>query len=271
VFLRLKQPHNAIAGYGFFAHFSVLSLEKAWDFFAWRNGDETFLSFLDRIGGYRRLNLRDEYATRDPLGCTILRDLVFWPQARWMPWREPQGWAPNIVRGKTEADLVNVSRLLSEVADEHSEPPEDLVASFELVEVDGRRIVELLAVERPGQGSFRARLLDAYGRRCAITGERTEPVLDAAHIQPYLGPRSNHVQNGLLLTKEFHTLFDCGYVTVTPETHIVRVSPRLNRDYSNGKRYYAYDDKPLAHLPPDPGSLPSNAALAWHGEHRFRP
>lgn len=42
-------------------------------------------------------------------------------------------------------------------------------------------------------------------------------VLDAAHIQPCLGPRSNHPQNGLVLTKEFHALFDRGYVTVTPE------------------------------------------------------
>lgn len=27
---------------------------------------------------------------------------------------------------------------------------------------------------------------------------------------------SNHVQNGVLLTEEFHTLFDRGYVTITP-------------------------------------------------------
>jgi hypothetical protein len=47
-------------------------------------------------------------------------------------------------------------------------------------------------------------------------------VLDAAHIQPYLGPRSNHLQNGILLTKESHTLFDLGYVTMTPD-HVIRV------------------------------------------------
>ena len=37
---------------------------------------------------------------------------------------------------------------------------------------------------------------------------------ESAHIQPYLGPRSNHVQNGVLLTKELHALFDAGYVTI---------------------------------------------------------
>jgi len=28
-------------------------------------------------------------------------------------------------------------------------------------------------------------VLDEYSRRCAITGEKTLPVLEAAHIQPY--------------------------------------------------------------------------------------
>jgi predicted restriction endonuclease len=58
---------------------------------------------------------------------------------------------------------------------------------------------------------------DAYGRRCAVTCERSLPTLDAAHIQPYRGPRSNHLQNGLVLRADIHRLFDSGYVTVTPE------------------------------------------------------
>ena len=114
---------------------------------------------------------------------------------------------------------------------------------------DDQRLVEAREeAVREGQGAFRARLLDAYGRSCAITGEHTQPVLDAAHIQRYLGPRSDHLQNGLLLTNEFHTLFDLGYVTVTPD-YVVRVSPSLKNDWRNGKRYYPYDGKPLAALP----------------------
>lgn len=115
------------------------------------------------------------------------------------------------------------------------------------MEADERRVVEASQVEREGQGVFRARLLDAYGRRCAITGEHTEPVLDAAHIQPYLGPRSNHVQNGLVLTKEFHALFDRGYVTITPD-YVVRVSERLKTEFRNGRRYYPYDGQRLEQI-----------------------
>ena len=148
-------------------------------------------------------------------------------------------------------------------------PPEELVKEpFVPLEADEREIARASRVRRIGQGAFRARLLDAYGRRCAITGEHTEPVLDAAHIQPYLGPRSNHIQNGLLLVKEFHTLFDRGYVTITPD-HVVRVSPRLRKDWKNGHRYYPFDEKRLTGLPKDPALMPSPEALEWHNRHRF--
>jgi putative restriction endonuclease len=270
VFLRLKKPRYAIAGYGFFAHFTKLSLDEAWEFFGWKNGDPTVTRFLERIGHYRRVNLFDPRAERAPIGCTILRDLMFWPPDRWLPWSEEQGWARNIVRGKAETDPIRASELLGGISYDHLEGPPEIVERFELVVADERRLVESRTVQREGQGSFRARLLDAYGRRCAITGERTEPVLDAAHIQPYLGPRSNHVQNGMLLTQEFHTLFDRGYVSITPGEHVVRISPRLRDDFQNGRRYYQYDGQRLAQLPSAVAERPSDDALAWHAERVFR-
>lgn len=269
VFFRLKSPDNAIAGYGFFAHFALLDLEVAWQCFTWKNGDPDRERFLRRIGGYRSKDLLLAKSERPPLGCTILRSVTFWPQARWLPWNEPEGWAKNIVRGKTEGDSTRAIRLLSEMQATDQLIPDLDVSPFAPLSTDERRLVARDVAEREGQGAFRARLLDAYGRSCAITGEHTQPVLDAAHIQPYLGPKSNHVQNGLLLTKEFHTLFDLGYVTVTPE-YRVRVSPALKADWHNGKRYYLYDEKPLAQLPEHDELRPSQAALDWHNEHVFR-
>ena len=92
-------------------------------------------------------------------------------------------------------------------------------------------------------------------------------MLDAAHIQPYLGPASNHIQNGLLLTKEFHALFDAGYVTVTTD-YEVRVSPRLKSDWDNGVRYDPFDGQQLV-VKPAGGGGPSQEALAWHGRKVF--
>lgn len=269
VFFRLKSPVNAIAGYGFFAHFAALDLEVAWQCFGWKNGDPDRGRFLRRIGEYRGVDLLARGTDRAPIGCTILRSVQMWPEARWIAWGPTEGWARNIVQGKTEVDAVRGLRLLSQIQASDQLIPDLDEAPFQPIVVDDRLIQPRDVAVREGQGAFRARLLDAYGRRCAITGEHTEPVLDAAHIQRYLGPKSNHVQNGLLLTKEFHTLFDLGYVTVTPE-HVVRVSPSLNIDWNNGKRYYPYDGKALVAMPGSERLRPSATALEWHNENVFR-
>ena len=134
-----------------------------------------------------------------------------------------------------------------------------------MLDVDERELVLAQSRKREGQGTFRSRLLDVYGRRCAITGERTEPVLDAAHVQPYLGPRSNHIQNGMLLSKEFHALFDARLVTVTPDFK-VRVSSKIRERWSNGKRFYERDGQPLAVVPDAAADRPCARALQWHNE-----
>jgi putative restriction endonuclease len=87
----------------------------------------------------------------------------------------------------------------------------------------------ILVQPRLGQGAFRLLVTDAYQRRCAVTGERTLPVLDAAHIKPYaeLGP--HRLENGILLRKDLHALFDAGYVTVTPSLEL-RVSRRIREE-----------------------------------------
>ncbi len=269
VFLRLKRPRYAIAGYGFFAAFHVLDLETCWQVFEWKNGDPDRERFLRRIGGYRGVNLLDPSAPQEAVGCTVLRETVFWPEHRWIPWGEAVGWPNNVVQGRTEREPANVERLISAMRSDELALPQEFEDRFVPYAEDERRLVVAERVAREGQGAFRLRLLDAYQGRCAITGEHTEPVLDAAHIQPYLGPRSNHLQNGLVLTKEFHALFDRGYVTITPDFK-VKVSPRLTTDWKNGRRYWLFDGKALEQLPGRVGDRPSEEALVWHGERVFK-
>lgn len=275
VFLRLKSPHYAIAGVGFFTAFHLLNLQDAWTFFGWRNGDSTFGAFHSRIRAYRvkaagrPAALPADDLMQSPLGCLVLRAVELWPPSRWVPWGEAEGFHRNIQQGATERDPARVQQLLSLIGPSALVRDAEFGDQFRLVASDDRAWKEHAAqAVREGQGSFRLRLLDAYGSQCAITGEHTEPVLDAAHIQPYLGPASNHVQNGLLLAKEFHTLFDRGYVTITPE-HVVKVSTRLKADFANGRRYYPYDGRPLAKLPRTESLRPSAEALEWHGKHVF--
>ncbi len=268
VFFRLKRPRYAVAGYGFFAHFALLELDVAWDTFGAGNGFPDRVGFLEALGGWRQQDLAAMRADGRKLACTILRDAMFWPQERWIPWGDERGWPRNITQGMTIRDPAHADQLLREIQLDQHVPPEEFAPAFSLVDADERELMTARARPRVGQGAFRARLLSAYGARCAITGERTEPVLDAAHVQPYLGPRSNHIQNGMLLTKEFHVLFDHGLVTVTPE-HVVRVSPRIRDRWSNGKRYYEFDGKPLRVLPDSAAERPSGDALRWHNRRLF--
>ena len=82
-----------------------------------------------------------------------------------------------------------------------------------------KRVARSIAVRR-GQPKFRRALLDAYGSKCCITRCDAPEALEAAHILPYRGDETNHVQNGLLMRADIHTLFDLGLIAVTPELKV---------------------------------------------------
>jgi len=127
----------------------------------------------------------------------------------------------------------------------------------------------LLVRPRLGQGAFRVMVTDAYDRRCVVTGERTLPVLQAAHIKPYNLVGRHEISNGLLLRSDLHTLFDLGYLTVTPDDLRVRVSRRIHEEFENGREYYELDGCPIR-LPQAAFEQPSREMLSWHGESVFR-
>jgi putative restriction endonuclease len=115
---------------------------------------------------------------------------------------------------------------------------------------------------RLGQGGFRTVVLDAYGRRCTVTGERTLPALEAAHIQPYAVVQQHEVTNGLALRSDIHRLFDQGYVTVDPSLHF-RVSRAIREEFENGRDYYALHGQEIR-LPAESDNRPHLTALDWH-------
>lgn len=123
---------------------------------------------------------------------------------------------------------------------------------------DGALKTLAMVKRRQGQSAFRSKLIKAYGGACAISGESTESVLQAAHIKPYDGDSTNHVQNGILLRADLHTLFDLKLIVVDPLDWTVRVSDQIR-----GTSYYEYDGKPFR-LPVVVNQRPSPAALLQH-------
>jgi hypothetical protein len=106
---------------------------------------------------------------------------------------------------------------------------------------DERERILTSIVRRRGQPLFRETLLNAYEGRCAITGCDAVAALEAAHILPYSGPKSNHASNGLLLRSDIHTLFDLNLIGITPhEASVTIARPLLSTCYRelDGKRLF---------------------------------
>lgn len=85
------------------------------------------------------------------------------------------------------------------------------------VVVEGKRVEQVLRVIREGQAEFRKRLVAHYGAVCMVTGTAHAGVIDAAHIVPYNGASTNTLNNGLLLRKDIHALFDAGLLAIGPD------------------------------------------------------
>jgi HNH endonuclease len=240
---KLKRPFNHVAGGGTFVRFSTLPLSLAWDVFEEKNGAESRSAFEKMI---RRLIANPH--VRDPeIGCTVLTAPFFWPRETWIA--NPIGWAGNIVRGRYyDTDKADGASLWASVQERFEDPLASGLPD-QVQETSTRYGEPTLIMPSLGQGAFRVIVTDVYRRRCAITGESTLPVLEAAHIRPFAKNGSNDVSNGMLLRSDFHKLFDIGLVTVTPDLH-VEVSPQIKEEWFNGKTYYRLHGKPLSKILP---------------------
>ena len=258
---KLHSPLNFIAGGGFFVKHFVLPLSFAWKAFGEKNGTDNFEQLRQLINRHRRK------AERDPvIGCTILAEPFFLPESDWIP--VPSSWAPNIVSGKAYAMDDPEFSDLWDFAIQRNRVSMEIASPYSSIPDQSRYGEEYIARARLGQGTFRVLVMDAYHRRCSMTGERVLPVLEAAHIKPYSENGPHHTSNGMFLRSDLHALFDQGYITVSPDHHI-EVSGRIREDFNNGKFYYALHGKELAVLPEKAGERPARDFINWHNSVRY--
>jgi putative restriction endonuclease len=256
---KLHAPRNFIVGGGFFATFSILPMSIAWETFGIANGAPSRDVMHLRIEHYRGVphDQQGDYQ----IGCIVLEDTFFLSETQWVP--VPDDFSRHTQVGKVYDLTSGPGALLwervmgSRALDRHAGG-----------ETAGEMYGEpRLFRPRLGQGAFRVVVTDAYERHCAVTGEKTLLVLEAAHIRPVARGGVHRPDNGLLFRSDIHTLFDRGYVTVTPDYHF-RVSRRLRSDWQNGQVYYDLADKPIQ-LPPVEHSRPNKFELEWHSENVF--
>ena len=261
---KLHSPRNFIVGGGFFTRYVRLPISLSWEAFGEGNGVRSLSEMRDRIAKYRRVPIGSK--ENPEIGCILLAEAFFFREGEWIP--VPSDFSLNIVQGKgydTE-DGANGKALWDEVTQRLAirVSANDDLGPATLAAVESARFGEPMIVRpRLGQGIFRVVVTEAYERRCAITGERTLPVLEAAHIKPYSLGGPHEAENGLLLRSDLHTLFDRGYLTIDANQLKVVVSSRIREEFENGRDYYHLEGRALR-LPRDRSNLPSREYLAFH-------
>lgn len=256
---KLPSPYDAIAGVGFFENAEPMSIATAWNFYGPKNGVPSEEALRVAIARKRRKAV----TLQDIIGCVVLSQPTFFPPQLWI--RQPQDWKPTTVVGKFyDLDEGEGARIWSQVAERLglSMPP---LAVGALDPAFGGRGKPALYLPRLGQGTFRKLVLSAYGNRCAVTGERALPAVEAAHIVEFRERQRHSISNGIALRADIHKLFDDGYVSVRPDYRFV-VSTALHTDFENGATYYEL----AARLGNDPISVPTEPHLRPKAEYLER-
>jgi putative restriction endonuclease len=93
-----------------------------------------------------------------------------------------------------------------------NEPPE----VKEIVKRYNERIVKT----RYHQPLFRARVIHAYGERCAVCRLPFTELLEAAHIRPDSEGGSAKISNGMSLCKIHHGAYDSNIIGISPDYQI---------------------------------------------------
>jgi putative restriction endonuclease len=260
---KLHAPDNFIVGGGFFTRFLHLPIKMAWEVFGIANGVSSLTEMRERVAYYRDVPIGP--AENPSVGCIMLAEPFFWPQNAWIP--VPADFSKNIVQGKGYESEKGSGRLLWEAVSERlqsvsNEKISDSPATIAAIDSKGFGKPQVVH-PRLGQGLFRILVTEQYGRRCAVSGERTLPVLDATHIKPYTIVQKHELSNGLLMRSDLHRLFDDGYLSISPVSRQIAVSKRIKEEFENGRDYYKLEGTKVG-VPIAPWARPSTENLEFH-------
>jgi HNH endonuclease len=117
-------------------------------------------------------------------------------------------------------------RIIHQISGRSRQP--DFELGDEIVNIAGGH-VEVITRRRRGQREFRLHLLERFGEVCAFSGEQPAEVLEAAHVVSFAKTGLHDRNGGLLLRRDFHTLFDRHLMTVNPSTWQIEVAPSLSK------------------------------------------
>lgn len=255
----LKAPHRKLAGYGTFKYYENMEATEAWNRYGIGNGCDSLNELVQRATGYARIRSTNpnSYENSNPeIGCIVLEDPIFFDEEDYFkPEAVGLSFAPQVVKMK----YFDVT--LDEIIGDSMDPKTN--TSFHLLDIEAISKKKVSVKERKGQSIFRKKVLSAYENTCAISGETCADILEAAHIQPYINERSNHIQNGICLRSDLHKLFDAGLLTIDTNFKVL-ISRFLSSEY-----YTTFDRQPIRQ-PHYPFERPSINSIKLHQKYVFR-
>jgi putative restriction endonuclease len=186
---KLKAPHRAIAGFGYFVRYSVLPEWLAWDCFGTGNGCSSLEQMHARL---QKIRAKIKAAPQNgipQIGCIVVLNATFFSRDEWIP--QPRDWAEsNLRHTHYDLDVGEGARVWAECLARIQSDRELRVADAGAADESQRYGSPILIRPRLGQGAFRVSVTEAYNRACAVTEEHSLPALEAAHIRPFAKGRS---------------------------------------------------------------------------------
>lgn len=233
---KLHSPENYIVGGGYFLDYAMIPDFNLWDIFKEKTGATDFQELRERFS--------------EPLnsGAIILRNPFFLEEEDWIP--VPEDWNSNIGHGKIYNIKKEIGRELHDRITER---------------IAGRECIR----EYPLEGAVKIKLMDSYNRSCSISGSRALPALTVDFIRPLRRGGSCTVDNGIVLRKDFMSLFKEGYIAIE-EDYTISVSDRIQEDFGREKDYLKLQGRSLSILPERIFELPSKSSIKWHRENIYK-
>jgi putative restriction endonuclease len=252
----LKAPVRKVGGFGHFVRYEELSVEDAWKRWGPANGVRTLEELNARIREFAsKRSVLPLPASNPVIGCIVLKDCVFL--------EERDQFAPQEVGLPFPAPIVKWKRFETDLVIPVERELPIPSAPFSLVGVPDDNWETIRRRKRVAQPLFRRNIIEAYDGRCALTQSDFPEVLEAAHIQPFRGFASHHVQNGIALRRDIHRLFDAGLLTFEADGTVKLAAVLSATSYAGlaGQK---------AQFPSEQDNRPSLDALKFHQENVFR-
>lgn len=149
-------------------------------------------------------------------------------------------------------------KLLEEISDKPLEINTEIVQ-----QVSKQRQTAVIQLSKKlRDSSFKARVLSAYGNKCAFSGMQLR-LVDAAHIIPVSYESStDETSNGIALSALHHRAYDKGLVTFNQQYQIVVNNTEMTKlqeiGFDGGMSKFIKDLRPIINVPPSVSDRPNS-------------